>query len=64
MSTYTSLELAVGVSLGVLFGIIMDTIGAGMMFGVAIGLCSGSVVSSFYVMRKTHRRKIRENERY
>ena len=64
MSTYTSLGLAVELSLGVFFGIILDTIGAGLMFGVATGLCSGSVVSSFYVMRKTHRRKIRENERY
>ena len=64
VSTDSSLGLTIGLSLVVLFGILMDNIGAGMMFGVATGLCSGSVVSSFYVMRKTQKKKIRENERY
>ena len=57
MSTYTSLGLAVGLSLGVFFGIILDTIGAGMMFGVIIGLCSDSVVSSFYCYEKNTQEK-------
>ncbi len=57
MSTYTSLGLAVGLSLGVFFGIILDTIGAGMMFGVIIGLCSGSVVSPFYCYEKNTQEK-------
>ena len=34
----TSQWLAIGLSLGVLFGIAMDNIGLGMMIGVAIGL--------------------------
>lgn len=38
-----SLWLAIGLSLGVLFGIAMDNIGLGMMIGVAIGLWGDSV---------------------
>ena len=37
--------LAVGLSLGVLFGIVMDDIGLGMMTGVAVGLCVGPAVA-------------------
>lgn len=37
--------LAVGLSLGVLFGIVMDNIGLGMMLGVAVGLCTGPAIS-------------------
>lgn len=44
VSTDSSLELAIGLSLGVLFGILMDNIGTGMMFGAATGLCSGNIV--------------------
>lgn len=44
VSTDSSLELAIGLSLGVLFVILMDNIGTGMMFGVATGLCSGNIV--------------------
>ena len=32
-------------SLGVLFGIVMDNIGLGMMLGVAVGLCTGPAIS-------------------
>ncbi len=38
-----SLWLAIGLSLGVLFGIAMDNIGLGMMIGAAIGLWGDSV---------------------
>lgn len=37
--------LAVGLSLGVLFGIVMDNTGLGMMLGVAVGLCTGPAIS-------------------
>lgn len=35
----STLGLAVGISLGLLFGIILDNIGVGVLFGVAFGLC-------------------------
>ena len=38
--------LAIGLSLGVLFGIAADSIGLGMMLGVAVGLCSGPAVGA------------------
>ena len=34
--------LAIGLSLGVLFGVLTDNIGLGMMIGTAVGLCGGS----------------------
>ena len=37
--------LAIGLSLGVLFGIVTDNIGLGMMLGVAAGLCTGPAIS-------------------
>lgn len=52
VSTDSSLELAIGLSLGVFFGILMDNIGAGMMFGVAIGICSGNIVSFLKCKKK------------
>ena len=36
--------LAVGLSLGTLFGILMNEIALGMMFGVVFGLCAGPVL--------------------
>ena len=44
--------LAVGLSLGVLFGIVTDNIGLGMMLGVAVGLCFGPAVG---VLRKNQK---------
>lgn len=41
----SGIGLAVGLSLGVLFGIVMDDIGLGMMTGVAVGLCVGPAVA-------------------
>ena len=38
--------LAIGLSLGVLFGIAADCIGLGMMLGVAVGLCAGPAVGA------------------
>ena len=38
--------LAIGLSLGVLFGIAADSIGLGMMLGVAVGLCAGPAVGA------------------
>lgn len=46
------MELAIGLSLGVLFGILMDNIGTGMMFGAATGLCSGNIVSFLKCKKK------------
>ena len=44
--------LAIGLSLGVLFGIVTDNIGLGMMLGVAAGLCTGPAIS---VLRKNQK---------
>ena len=44
--------LAVGLSLGVLFGIVMDNIGLGMMLGVAVGLCTGPAISALKKNKK------------
>ena len=41
----SGIGLAVGLSLSVLFGIVMDDIGLGMMTGVAVGLCVGPAVA-------------------
>lgn len=38
--------LAIGLSLGILFGIAADSIGLGMMLGVAVGLCAGPAVGA------------------
>lgn len=38
--------LAIGLSLGVLFGIAAVSIGLGMMLGIAVGLCSGPAVGA------------------
>ena len=38
--------LAIGLSLGVLFGIVTDNIGLGMMLGVAVGLCTSPAISA------------------
>ena len=44
--------LAVDLSLGVLFGIVTDNIGLGMMLGVAVGLCTGPAIG---VLRKNQK---------
>lgn len=38
--------LAVGLSLGTFVGILTDNIGAGMMFGVAAGLCAAPAIAA------------------
>lgn len=35
--------LGVSLSLGMLFGVVMDNIGLGMMFGIIIGLCAAAL---------------------
>lgn len=45
-------SLAIGLSLGVFIGIIIDDIGLGMMLGVAVGLCIGPAV---VVLRKNQK---------
>ena len=49
--------LAVGLSLGVLGGIIIDNIGLGMMIGVAVGLCGGSAIGVLRKNKKAEARK-------
>ena len=49
--------LAVGMSLGVLGGIIIDNIGLGMMIGVAGGLCGGSAIGVLRKNKKAEDRK-------
>ena len=44
--------LAVGLSLGVLFGIVTDNIGLGMMLGVAVGLCTSPAISALKKNKK------------
>ena len=39
-------------SLGVLFGIVTDNIGLGMMVGTAIGLCGGSAADALKIKKK------------
>lgn len=51
------MELAIGLSLGVLFGILMDNIGTGMMFGAATGLCSGNIVSFLKCKKRINKKK-------
>lgn len=57
VSTYSSLGLTIGLSLGVFFGIPMDNIGAGMMFGVATGLCPGNIVSFLKCKKRINKKK-------
>lgn len=50
----SGIGLAVGLSLSVLFGIVMDDIiGLGMMTGVAVGLCVGPAVGVLRQNRKS-----------
>lgn len=52
MTTDTSLGLGIGLSLGVLFGIVTDNIGLGMMLGVAVGLCTSPAISALKKNKK------------
>lgn len=44
--------LAIGLSLGVLFGTLADNIGLGMMLGVAVGLYGGPAVGALWKNEK------------
>lgn len=52
MTTDTSLGLGIGLSLGVLFGIVTDNIGLGMMLGVAVGLCTSPAIGALKKNKK------------
>ena len=51
--------LAIGLSLGVLFGIVTDNIGLGMMLGVAAGLCTSPAISA---LKKNKKADEQEND--
>ena len=59
MTTDTSLGLGIGLSLGVLFGIVTDNIGLGMMLGVAVGLCTSPAISA---LKKNKKADEQEND--
>ena len=45
--------LAIGLSLGLLFGIVTDNIGLGMMLGVTVGLCTGPAIGALRRNKKS-----------
>ena len=49
--------LAVGLSLGTLFGILMNEIALGMMFGLVFGLCAEPVLRVLKEKKKAEDRK-------
>lgn len=51
--------LAIGLSLGVLFGIVTDNIGLGMMLGVAVGLCIDPAIGT---LKKNKKADEQEND--
>ena len=51
--------LAIGLSLGVLVGIIIDDIGLGMMLGVAVGLCIDPAIGT---LKKNKKADEQEND--
>ena len=51
--------LAIGLSLGVLFGIVTDNIGLGMMLGVAAGLCIDPAIGA---LKKNKKADEQEND--
>ena len=59
MTTDTSLGLGIGLSLGVLFGIVTDNIGLGMMLGVAVGLCIDPAIGT---LKKNKKADEQEND--
>ena len=48
----SSLGLAIGLSLGTLFGIVTDDLALGMMIGVAAGLCGGTAADALRGKKK------------
>lgn len=51
--------LAIGLSLGVLFGIVTDNIGLGVMLGVAVRLCAGPAIG---VLKKNKKAEEQKND--
>ena len=52
-------SLSIGLSLGVLFGIVTDNIGLGMMLGVAAGLCIDPAIGA---LKKNKKADEQEND--
>lgn len=57
----SSLGLAIGLSLGTLFGIVTDNLALGMMIGVAVGLCGGSAADALKGKKKETSDEEKEN---
>ena len=53
-----------GLSLGVLFGIVTDNIGLGMMLGVAVGLCTGPAISALKKNKKADEQEDDDEKQY
>ena len=49
-------------SLGVLFGIVTDNIGLGVMLGVAMGLCAGPAIGVLKKNKKAEEQKDNEKQ--
>ena len=62
-SSNTGLGLAVGLSLGTLFGVVFDNIGLGRMMGAALGLCGGPAMELLHGGRKSKKPQEREDDR-
>ena len=54
--------LAIGLSLGILVGLLIDDLGLGMMLGAAVGLCSGSAISALRKNKKAEKQKDHEKQ--
>ena len=54
--------LAIGLSLGVLFGIVTDNIGLGVMLDVAMGLCAGPAIGVLKKNKKAEEQKDDEKQ--
>ena len=54
--------LAIGLSLGVLVGLLIDDLGLGMMLGVAVGLCTGPAIGALRKNKKAENQKDHEKQ--
>ena len=54
--------LAIGLSLGILVGLLIDDLGLGMMLGAAVGLCSGSAISALRKNKKAEKQNNNEKQ--
>ena len=54
--------LAIGLSLGILVGLLIDDLGLGMMLGVAVGLCTGPAISALRKNKKAEKQNNNEKQ--